>query len=191
MAVPVGLLIVALIWVEFRILKESSTAQSSTGSGRAGATAPLADGEYYGLLTGSSRGRITFNLIALHVRGEALAKCQQDFGPVPAKAVCREFYFSRTESAPRTLQVDRNAAIGYIVNVDRKGVLFSELTGVDVEQLENLSKRYQQGRLFAFRTRNGVFMGGRQEPLGCKDIEGLVVDWRTEWTSTCDKRFGI
>ena len=186
---PVGLLILVLVLVEFRILKNSSTAQSSSGPAKAGA--PLADGEYYGLLTGSARGRITFNIIALHVRGEALAKCQQDLGPVPAKAVCREFYFSRTESAPRTLQVDRNAAIGYVVNVDRKGVLFSELTGGDVEKLDTLSKRYQQGRLFAFRTRNGIFMGGRQEPLGCQDIANLVVDGRAEWLSKCVKRFGI
>ena len=183
-----GLLIVVLVLVEFRILNNSSMAQSSTGP-KAGAA--LADGEYYGLLTGSSRGRITFNIITLQVRGEALARCQQDLGPVPAKAVCREFYFSRTEKTPRTLRVDRNAAIGYVVNVDRKGVLFSELTGAEVERLDALSKRYQQGRLFAFRTRNGIFMGGRQEPLGCQDIDGLVVDGRAEWLSKCVKRFGI
>jgi len=58
-------------------------------------------------------------------------------------------------------------------------------------RLEALSKRYQQGRLFAFRTRNGILLGGRQEPLGCKDIDGLVVDGRTEWLSRCDPRFGI
>ena len=188
---PVGLLIVVLVLIEFRILKDSSTAQSSTGPARAGATAGLADGEHYGLLTESSRGRVTFNLIALHVGDEARARCQQDFGPVPAKAVCREFYFSRTEKGPRTLQVDERAAVGYIVKIDRKGVLFSELTGGDVGRLATLSKRYQQGRLFAFRTRNGIFLGGRQEPLGCQDIDGLVVDGRTEWLSTCVKRFGI
>ena len=110
---------------------------------------------------------------------------------MPANAVCREFYFSRTERSPRTLQVDPRGAIGYIVNVDRKGVLFSELRGVDVVKLDSVSKRYQQGRLFAFRTRNGIFMGGRQEPLGCQDIANLVVDGRAEWLSKCVKRFGI
>jgi hypothetical protein len=190
--VPVGLLIEALVCVEFRILTNPSTSQSSSGSSaKGGATAGLPDGEHYGLLTGSSRGRVTFNIIALHVGDEARAKCQQDFGPVPPDAVCRTFYFSRTETSPRTLPVDKRAAVGYIVNVDRKGVLFSELTGVNVGRLATLSKRYQQGRLFAFRTRNGIFLGGRQEPLGCKDIEGLVVDGRTEWTSKCVKRFGI
>jgi hypothetical protein len=183
MVLPVGLLIVVLVWV---------AVQASNGPAeRAGATAGLPDGEYYGVLAGSSPGRVTFDIITLHVRDEARAKCQQDFGPVPAKAVCREFYFSRTESSPRTLQVDKRAAIGYVVNVERKGVLFSELTGADVDKLATVSKQYQQGRLFAFRTRNGVFMGGRQEPLGCKDIDGIVIDGRTEWISRCVKRLGI
>ena len=124
-------------------------------------------------------------------RGRLRARCRQEFGAVPADAVCGEFYFSRTERLPRTLKVDKRGAIGYIVNVDRKGVLFSELTGGDVEKLDTLSKRYQQGRLFAFRTRNGIFMGGRQEPLGCQDIANLVVDGRAEWLSKCVKRFGI
>jgi serine/threonine protein kinase len=183
MVLPVGLLILVLVWV----------AVQSTGgpAGKAGATTGLPDGEHYGLLAGSSPGRVTFNLITLHVGDEAKAKCRQEFGAVPANAVCGEFYFSRTERAPRTLQVDKRGAIGYIVNVDRKGVLFSELTGADVDKLDAVSKRYQQGRLFAFRTRNGIFVGGRQEPLGCKDIDGLVVDGRTEWISKCVKRFGI
>ncbi len=193
----VGLVLVALVWIEFRIILNSSEAESQTttpaakASPAAGSVSPLADGDHHGLLVASPKGKITFNLVNLLVGDEALTKCQQDFGPVPAKAVCRAYYFPRTETSPRTLRVDKDAAVAYVVNVDQNGVLFNEVFGTDVAKTALLSKKYQQGRLFAFRTKHGVFLGGSQEPLGCKDIDGITIDGRTEWMSRCVKQLGI
>jgi serine/threonine protein kinase len=193
----VGLVIVALIWVEFRILHNSaagtgSQANPATGvSPTAQAVTRLADGDHTGVLVESAKGKVTFILVNLLLREDALAKCRQDFGSVPAKAVCRSYYFPKIEAVPRAIPVAKDAAVGYIVNVDRKGVLYGQLNGADMGKLFDLSKPYQLGKVFSFRTKNGTFLGGSQDPLGCKDIDGIVLDGRTEWISKCETQLGL
>jgi hypothetical protein len=153
--------------------------------------APLADGPHDGLLVASANGKVTFNLVNRLLRDEALAKCQQDLGPIPADAVCRSYYFPRLEVDPRTLPVAKNSTVGYVIKVDRQGVLFGQLTGADLGKLTTLSKPYQQGRLFSFHTKNGVFLGGSQYPLGCKEVPGLIVDGSAEWMSKCVVQDGL
>jgi serine/threonine protein kinase len=193
----VGLVIVALIWVEFRILHWSAAGTAAQADPATGASPParsatlLADGSHSGVLVESSKGKVTFILVNLLLRDEALAKCRQDFGAVPAKAVCRSYYFPRIEAVPRTIPVAKDAAVGYIVNVDRKGVLYGQLNGADMGKLFDLSKQYQQGKVFTFRTKDGIFLGGSQDPLGCKDIDGIAIDGRSEWISRCVPQLGL
>jgi len=189
--------IVALVWMEFRILHGSAAGAEARAnpSGRASSTAevvtPLADGVHEGVLVASPRGRITVNLVALLRKDAAAKKCQQDFGPVPPQAVCRFYYLPRIETGPRTLPVAKDASVGYVVKVNRQGVLYGQLTGVGLAKLTAVSKQYQQGRVFTFQTKNGVFLGGSQEPLGCKEINGITLDGRTEWISKCVATFGL
>ncbi|HST85942.1 MAG TPA: serine/threonine-protein kinase [Kineosporiaceae bacterium] len=193
----VGLVIVALIWVEFRILHHSAagTVSQANPATRASPTARavirLADGAHNGVLVASSKGKVTFIMVNLLLRGEALAQCRKDFGQVPAKAVCGSYYFPRIEAVPRTIPVAKDAAVGYIVNVNRKGVLYGQLNGADMAKLYDLSKQYQVGKVFTFRTKDGIFLGGSQDPLGCKDIDGIPIDGRTEWTSRCVTQLGL
>jgi hypothetical protein len=184
-----------LIWIEFRNLHSSAAGTEIQASPAASPTAkpsvtptsvaPLADGPHDGLLVASANGKVTFNLVNRLLRDEALAKCQQDLGSIPADAVCRSYYFPRLEVDPRTLPVAKNSTVGYVIKVDRQGVLFGQLTGADLGKLTTLSKQYQQGRLFSFHTKNGVFLGGSQYPLGCKEVPGLIVDGSAEWMSKC------